>query len=88
MDAIHDEGVVTEIDHPIQGEVTKPPILAWVTKIHELSPIWIFSGDLQPFVRLNFMVRVQRRYRDGLGQYNHPYSYGFDDSPLGSWDAR
>ena len=27
--AIHDEGVVSELAHPVHGRVTKPPILAW-----------------------------------------------------------
>ncbi len=38
-DAVFDEGVVSSINHPIQGEVTKPPILAWAAvKLHEIDP--------------------------------------------------
>jgi hypothetical protein len=38
-DAIYDEGLVFTIDHPIQGYVTKPPIMAWAAlKLHESDP--------------------------------------------------
>lgn len=86
-DAIHDEGVVTEIDHPIQGEVTKPPILAWAAlKIHQLAPDLDFLKEIyNPFVRLNYWwFEFNDDDKDGLAQYNHPYSSGLDDSPL--WD--
>lgn len=86
-DAIHDEGVVTEIDHPIQGEVTKPPILAWAAlKIHQLAPELDFLKEIyNPFVRLNYWwFEFNDDDKDGLAQYNHPYSSGLDDSPL--WD--
>ena len=86
-DAIHDEGVVTEIDHPMQGEVTKPPILAWAaTKIHKTEPDVNFLQNIyEPLVRLNdWWFECNDDDRDGLAQYNHPYSSGLDDSPL--WD--
>lgn len=86
-DAIHDEGIVTEIDHPIQGEVTKPPILAWAAlKIHQTAPDLDFlKGIYNPFVRLNYWwFEFNDDDKDGLAQYNHPYSSGLDDSPL--WD--
>jgi glycogen debranching enzyme len=86
-DAIHDEGIVTDIDHPIPGEVTKPPILAWAAlKIHETAPDENFLKDVyDPFVRLNsWWFECNDDDQDGLAQYNHPYSSGLDDSPL--WD--
>ncbi len=86
-DAIHDEGSVTEIDHPIPGEVTKPPILAWAAlKIHQLAPDIDFLKEIyNPFVRLNYWwFEYNDDDQDGLAQYNHPYSSGLDDSPL--WD--
>ncbi|MEW6403242.1 MAG: trehalase family glycosidase, partial [Chloroflexota bacterium] len=86
-DAIHDEGVVTDIDHPIQGLVTKPPILAWASlKIHEIAPDAEFLTQIyEPFVRLNrWWFEYNDDDHDGLAQYNHPYSSGLDDSPL--WD--
>lgn len=86
-DAIFDEGIVTTIDHPIQGEVTKPPILAWaVLKLHETNPDVEFLAEVYPaLVRLNsWWVSMNDDDDDGLMQYNHPYSSGLDDSPL--WD--
>jgi glycogen debranching enzyme len=86
-DAIHDEGIVTEIDHPIRGEVTKPPILAWASlKIHQSAPdLEFLKAIYNPFVRLNYWwFEFNDDDKDGLAQYNHPYSSGLDDSPL--WD--
>jgi glycogen debranching enzyme len=86
-DAIHDEGIITEIDHPIRGEVTKPPILAWASlKIHQTAPDLDFLKVIyNPFVRLNYWwFEFNDDDKDGLAQYNHPYSSGLDDSPL--WD--
>jgi glycogen debranching enzyme len=87
-DAIYDDGIVTTIDHPISGEVTKPPILAWaVLKLHESAPDLAFLREVYPaLVRLNgWWVSMNDDDDDGLVQYNHPYSSGLDDSPL--WDA-
>lgn len=87
-DAVYDDGIVTTIDHPISGEVTKPPILAWaVLKLHETAPDPAFLAEVYPaLVRLNgWWVGMNDDDDDGLAQYNHPYSSGLDDSPL--WDA-
>jgi putative isomerase len=87
-DAIFDEGVVTEIDHPIQGRVTKPPILAWaVLKVHEMAPDPDFLHEVyEPLKRENeWWFRHNDYDRNGLVAYTHPYSSGLDDSPL--WDA-
>ncbi len=87
-DAVYDDGIVTTIDHPISGEVTKPPILAWaVLKLHETAPDPGFLAEVYPaLVRLNgWWVGMNDDDDDGLAQYNHPYSSGLDDSPL--WDA-
>ncbi len=86
-DAVFDEGVVSSIDHPISGEVTKPPILAWaVNKLHEIDPSEDFLKEVyEPLVRWNaWWVSMNDDDGDGLVQYNHPYSSGLDDSPL--WD--
>lgn len=86
-DAIFDEGVVAEIDHPIHGRVTKPPILAWAAmKIHETSPDVNFLKEIyEPFKRCNeWWFEHNDDDRDGIVQYTHPYSSGLDDSPL--WD--
>jgi len=84
-DAIHDEGVVSQIDHPIKAEVTKPPILAWAAlKLHEMHPDLGFLQEIYvPLVRLNsWWFGMNDDDADGLAQYNHPYSSGLDDSPL------
>lgn len=86
-DAIHDEGVVSEIDHPIRAEVTKPPILAWAAlKLHEMDPAVDFLKEIYvPLVRWNaWWTSMNDDDSDGLMQYNHPYSSGLDDNPL--WD--
>jgi glycogen debranching enzyme len=86
-DAVYDEGVVATIDHPIIGEVTKPPILAWAAlKLHEMDPDLKFLDEIyMPLVRLNsWWFTMNDDDGDGLSQYNHPYSSGLDDSPL--WD--
>ncbi len=86
-DAIYDEGVISEIDHPIYAEVTKPPILAWAgLKLHETEPdLEFLQGIYVPLVRWNaWWFSMNDDDVDGLAQYNHPYSSGLDDSPL--WD--
>jgi hypothetical protein len=86
-DAVYDDGVVSEIDHPIYAEVTKPPILAWAgLKLHETAPDLEFLQDIYvPLVRWNaWWFSMNDDDVDGLVQYNHPYSSGLDDSPL--WD--
>jgi putative isomerase len=86
-DAVYDEGIIAEIDHPICAEVTKPPILAWAAlKLHETDPDLEFLQEIYvPLVRWNaWWFSMNDDDVDGLAQYNHPYSSGLDDSPL--WD--
>ncbi|MEJ2510686.1 MAG: trehalase family glycosidase [Anaerolineales bacterium] len=86
-DAVYDEGVIAEIEHPIKAEVTKPPILAWAAlKLHETSPDLDFLREVYiPLVRWNaWWFSMNDDDVDGLAQYNHPYSSGLDDNPL--WD--
>jgi len=86
-DAVYDEGIIAEIDHPVRAEVTKPPILAWAAlKLHEADPDLGFLQELYvPLVRWNaWWFSMNDDDVDGLAQYNHPYSSGLDDSPL--WD--
>lgn len=86
-DAIFDEGVVSEIDHPFHGKVTKPPIMAWAAlKIHETDPNLDFLREIHPaLVRCNnWWFSCNDDDADGLVQYTHPYSSGLDNSPL--WD--
>jgi glycogen debranching enzyme len=86
-DAVYDEGVIAEIDHPIRAEVTKPPILAWAAlKLHETDPDLDFLQEIYvPLVRWNaWWFSMNDDDVDGLAQYNHPYSSGLDDNPL--WD--
>ena len=86
-DAVYDEGIVSTIDHPIVGDVTKPPIFAWAAlKLHETDPDIEFLREIYPqLVRVNgWWLHMNDDDGDGLAQYNHPYSSGLDDSPL--WD--
>jgi putative isomerase len=86
-DAVYDEGVISELEHPFRAEVTKPPILAWAAlKLHETNPNPEFLQEIYvPLVRWNaWWFSMNDDDVDGLAQYNHPYSSGLDDSPL--WD--
>ncbi|HSM72737.1 MAG TPA: trehalase family glycosidase [Anaerolineales bacterium] len=86
-DVVFDDGIVTEIDHPIHGLVTKPPILAWsALKIHETDPNVDFLREIyDPLVRCHtWWFDHNADDKDGLVLYQHPYSSGLDDSPL--WD--
>jgi glycogen debranching enzyme len=86
-DAIFDEGVVSEISHPIHARVTKPPILAWAAlKIHETDPSLDFLNEIYgPLTRWNtWWFDCNDDDGDGIVQYTHPYSSGLDNSPL--WD--
>jgi putative isomerase len=87
-DAIHDEGVVTYLDKPVEAEVTKPPLVAWtVQQLFESSGNVEFLDEVyDPLVRWNRWWFTQNDDdHDGLCQYNHPNSLGLDDSPL--WDG-
>ncbi len=86
-DAVFDDGIVTEIDHPIHGKVTKPPILAWAAlKIHEIDIDLDFLNEIyEPLLKWNaWWFKENDDNQDGIVQYNHPYSSGLDNSPL--WD--
>jgi len=86
-DAIFDDGIVTEIDHPVHAKVTKPPILAWAAlKIHEIESDINFLREIyQPLVRWNhWWFQENDDDGDGFVQYNHPFSSGLDDNP--TWD--
>jgi glycogen debranching enzyme len=86
-DAIYDEGVVSEISHPIQARVTKPPILAWAAmKLYEQDKDEDFIREIYPALcRWNtWWFQQNLDTHTGLAQYSHPYSSGLDDNPL--WD--
>jgi len=54
-DAVYDEAIIAEIDHPIRAEVTKPPIMTWAAlKLHETDPDLDFLQEIYvPLVRWN-----------------------------------
>jgi len=86
-DAIYDEAIVADIEHPLRAEVTKPPIMAWAAlKLDEIDPDPAFLQEIYvPLVRWNaWWFSMNDDDADGLVQYNHPYSSGLDNSPL--WD--
>lgn len=86
-DAIFDDAPIFELDHPIPGKVTKPPLLAWAAmKIHETAPDTGFLREIYPaLASLNtWWFQNNDPQHNGLAQYFHPYSSGLDDSPL--WD--
>ena len=86
-DAIHDEGTVTRLDHPIVADVTKPPLIAWASyKLYEHDGDREFLDEIyEPIVRWNnWWFENNDADGNGLCEYHHPYSSGLDDSPL--WD--
>jgi len=86
-DAIHDEGTVTHLTHPIEADVTKPPLLAWAAwKLYETDGDREFLDEIyEPVVRWNnWWFDYNDTDRNGLCEYLHPFSSGLDDSPL--WD--
>lgn len=87
-DAVYDEGIVTEIDHPFTARVTKPPIMAWaVRKLYDRNPDQEFIKHVYPyFVRESeWWFGQSDQNANGLAEYLHPYSSGLDDNPL--WDG-
>ncbi|MDQ2690537.1 MAG: glycogen debranching protein [Chloroflexota bacterium] len=86
-DAIHDEGTVTRLDHPIVADVTKPPLIAWASyKLYQHDGDREFLDEIyEPIVRWNnWWFENNDADGNGLCEYHHPYSSGLDDSPL--WD--
>ncbi len=86
-DAIHDEGIVTHLDFPVDSDVTKPPLLAWaVWKLYEKDGDREFLNEVyDPIVRATLWWLEQNdRDNNGLCEYGHPFSSGLDDNPL--WD--
>ncbi len=89
-DAVHDEGIVTRIEMPLnaqEADVTKPPLLAWAAwKLYTASGNRDFLDEIyEPIQRWNrWWFEQNDSDGDGIVEYNHPYSSGLDDSPL--WD--
>jgi hypothetical protein len=87
-DAVHDEGLVTHLSTPVEGDVTKPPLLGWAAwKLYEHGGDREFLDEIyEPIVRWNnWWFEHNDLDGNGLCEYRHPYSSGLDDSPL--WDA-
>ena len=85
-DAIHDEGLVTHLEKPVDADVTKPPLMAWaVLKLYEKSGHTDFLQEVyEPLKRWNQWWFDENSDEHGLCVYRHPFSSGLDDSPL--WD--
>ncbi len=89
-DAVDEEEVVARGRLPGSVEemdMTKPPLMAWVAlKLYETSGHRDFLQEIyEPICRWNhWWLEKNDDDRDGIVQYNHPYSSGLDDSPL--WD--
>jgi hypothetical protein len=87
-DAIHDEGTITHLTFPVDADVTKPPLLAWVLwKLYQTDGDREFLEELyEPVVRWNrWWFENCDLDGDGLCEYLHPFSSGLDDNPL--WDV-
>jgi len=87
-DAVYDEGVIDHLAYPVDAPVTKPPMAAWAAwKVYQTTEDLDFLAEIYaPLVRWNeWWFTHADDDRDGIAQYTHPFSSGFDDSPL--WDA-
>jgi putative isomerase len=86
-DAVHDEGLITHLDFPVEADVTKPPLMAWASwKLYEgCQDIEFIREVYEPICRWNaWWFDHNDLDQDGLCEYQHPFSSGLDDSPL--WD--
>ena len=86
-DAIHDEGVVTHLDYPVDADVTKPPLLAWAAwKLYEYDHDREFLDEIyESILKWNeWWFTKNDLDRNGLCEYQHPFSSGLDDNPI--WD--
>jgi putative isomerase len=86
-DAVHDEGLVTHLDYPVDADVTKPPLVAWAAwKLFQTSQDREFLNEIyEPLVRWNhWWFEKNDLDHNDLCEYQHPFSSGLDDSPL--WD--
>ncbi|MCE1253263.1 MAG: hypothetical protein LWX83_06890 [Anaerolineae bacterium] len=86
-DAVHDEGIITHLNFPVDADVTKPPLVAWAAwKLYEYDGDREFLNEIyEPIVRWNqWWFNKNDQDRNGLCEYAHPFSSGLDDSPL--WD--
>jgi putative isomerase len=86
-DAVHDEGLVTRLDFPVNADVTKPPLIAWAAwKLFQSGQDREFLDEIyEPLTRWNrWWFEKNDLDHNGLCEYQHPYSSGLDDSPL--WD--
>lgn len=87
-DVVHDEGLIVREDGPGGRDLTKPPLIGWAAlKLFERGLGSDFLRQIyEPLVRWNnWWLETCDDDRDGIAQYNHPFSSGLDDSPL--WDA-
>ncbi len=85
-DAIYDEGLVTHLERPVNADVTKPPLAAWIAlKLYESSGRLDFLDEIyDALLRWNEWWLRENKAENGLCWYQHPFSSGLDDSPL--WD--
>ncbi|MFN8528641.1 MAG: trehalase family glycosidase, partial [Anaerolineae bacterium] len=87
-DAIHDEGLVTHLQEPVDADVTKPPLVAWTAlKLYHVSGHRDCLEEVfEPLTRWHKWWFTENASTDapGLCVYRHPYSSGLDDNPL--WD--
>lgn len=84
-DVVHQDGVVSSIDHPFAAEVTKPPVMAWTAlRLHQSHPDPDFLEEIYPKLVRWHDWWFSHADQGGLAQYHHPYSSGLDDNPL--WD--
>ena len=87
-DAVHDEGIITHLQTPVDADVTKPPLIAWAAlKLYETDGDREFLSEIyEPVVRWHRWWFAQNTPDgDGIVAYTHPFSSGLDDSPL--WDG-
>ena len=80
--AVHDEGIITHLTAHVDADVTKPPVIAWTAlKLYQESGHLDFLNEVyEPLVRWNDWWFRHDDDRDGIVQYDHPFSSGLEDS--------
>ncbi|MDR5696134.1 MAG: trehalase family glycosidase [Armatimonadota bacterium] len=87
-DAVFDEGIVERLSYPVDAKVTKPPVAGWAAwRVYEVTRDRDFLAEMyEPIARWQqWWFEHCDADRDGVCQYDHPYSSGLDDSPLWDW---
>ncbi len=81
-DAIHDDGIITQWDNPVDADITKPPLLAWIAwKLYEEDRDKEFLSEIyDPLTRWNeWWFKYNDLDGDGLVEVPQLFPNDMDD---------